>query len=161
VVTRNPTTPAYRFFIIVLITLAGSLLVTILLPPQTLAALPPRPTPLPTRSPRHNDDTNSDNDEAVGGQIELQVQPSPVELWTVVQWQDALGGWHNVEGWQGPLDDGARKVWWVARPDFGKGPFRWNVYRDLTGQPLAGSKAFSLPQSANEIVKVELLLQSR
>ncbi len=156
-VTPNPTTPAHRFFILVLITLAGSLLAAMVLPPQTLAALPPRPTPSPTPSPRH-DDTDSDDSETVGGQIELQVQPSSSRLWTVVQWQDALGSWHDVEGWQGSLDDGARKEWWVARSDFGKGPFRWAMCENPMGNSFAESRSFFLPRSANETVKVDLSL---
>ncbi len=155
--TRSPTIPAHRFFILILITLAGSLLVAMLLPPQTVAALPPRPTPQPTQTPRHHH-ARSDKDEIVGAQIELRVQPGLGGLWAVVQWQDASGGWHDVEGWRGSLDGSARQLWWVAGSDFGKGPFRWNVYQHSGSKPLAESASFRLPQSANEIVRVELSL---
>jgi hypothetical protein len=68
------------------------------------------------------------------------------ELWTVVEWQDAFGDWHEVEGWRGALDEVARgegrKVWWVSLDDLGKGPFRWTVCRRPAGRPLAHSKPF-------------------
>ena len=82
------------------------------------------------------------------------------ELWTVVQWQDARGGWHDVEEWRGTLDeavsDGGRKRWWVARDGFGAGPFRWMVYRSKkTDVLLSESTSFHLPDTAGETVTVE------
>jgi hypothetical protein len=158
VVTQNSTAFAHRFFILALITLAGGLLATMVLPPQTAAALPPRPTPQSTQTPVHHADSYKHKDEIVGGQIELQVQPSSARLWTVVQWQDASGGWHDVEGWRGSLEGNAHQMWWVARSDFGKGPFRWVVCENPTGNLFAESQSFFLPRSANETVKVDLSL---
>jgi hypothetical protein len=85
------------------------------------------------------------------------------ELWTVVQWQDRRGKWHEVEGWRGTLDEIERqgdeyegsKVWWVSKSDFEKGPFRWLVYRTKGGSLVAESDPFSLPHFIGEIVKVE------
>jgi hypothetical protein len=123
--------------------------------PAAQADLPPRPTAqaqpqAPSRPP-------------VGAQIELRVQfPADwpwasahwQDLWTVVQWQDAGGDWHAVEGWQGGLDgvsvDDAgtvtgHKTWWVAEEDFDSGPFRWVIAQSKDGAPLAASAPFDLP----------------
>jgi hypothetical protein len=86
------------------------------------------------------------------------------ELWTIVQWQDAFGRWHDVSGWQGTLDRVRRsgpdvigqKVWWLASDLFGKGPFRWLVYRAQGGAVLAESEPFSLPDAAGEVEAVEI-----
>jgi len=95
-----------------------------------------------------------------GAYIVLQVQSAPAGVWTIVQWQDSAGGWHDIEGWQGTLDEDDRKVWWVARDAFDKGPFRWAVYQGQRGQLLATSAWFYLPASAGETVKLEVSLVS-
>jgi hypothetical protein len=102
----------------------------------------PTPTPIPP---------------SVSGAIELIVESTPPGLWTVVQWQDALGGWHDVEGWQGVLDESNIKTWWVDRADFGQGPFRWAVA--WGGELLATSELFYLPRSAGEVVRVQVTLE--
>jgi len=158
---------------ILIIGVAGLLLLVALLPSQTQgtsagtlnefvnapaqqSTLPPRPTamptvtvtPLPVYVP-----------PMVGGSIELRVPSAPAGLWTVVQWQDGLGGWHDVEGWQGTLVDGWQ-IWWVARRDFGTGPFRWIVYQDPTkGALLAVSQSFNLPTSDGDLVRVAASLK--
>jgi hypothetical protein len=88
--------------------------------------------------------------------IELAVDPALAGLWTVVQWQDRLGGWHDVEGWQGTLDADGKKTWWVDKTDLGKGPFRWKIVQD--GELLAASESFYLPGSRGEVVKVSVSL---
>ena len=124
-----------------------------LLPTQSvLADLPPRFTPTPTPTRR----------SATGGSIELRVQSDQAGPWTavetVVQWQDGLGDWHDVDGWRGTLDqfytDGGRKTWWVSERDFGTGPFRWVVYEG--DDTLAVSESFYLPASAGEVVRTVL-----
>src|SRR5688572_16967693 len=50
--------------------------------------------------------------------IALYAPGAPATAWTVVQWADPLGGWHDVEGWRGDLDEGEQKVWWVLDKDF-------------------------------------------
>jgi hypothetical protein len=129
------------------------LAVTALLP-TPVHALPPRPTPMPTFTPV--------SPSPEWGAIELRVQPARPELWTVVQWQDRLGGWHNVEGWRGTPDEVVggmgKKVWWVARGDFNKGPFRWVIYQSQGGKQLATSPAFTLPRLDGETVMVEVSL---
>jgi hypothetical protein len=87
-------------------------------------------------------------------------------LWTVVQWQDDRGVWHDVEGWQGAPDevvtgeDGmvvGHKTWWVANDDLGKGPFRWQIYRDKQGAPVGTSETFDLPSQRRVSTTVEVI----
>jgi hypothetical protein len=130
--------------------LAGLLIGSLVLAGVAQAdGLPPRP-PVPETS------------AAVGGYIELQLPTNQILLWTAVQWQDSLGGWHTVQGWQGTLDSLSagvgNKRWWVAPADFGKGPFRWQVYQLFGGQLLATSDSFNLPSGSNKIVVVEASL---
>ena len=129
-----------------------------MLPTQTVSALPPRPTPVtPTPVPAP---VFTSPGWAV---IELHVQPAQAGRWTVVQWQDALGGWHDVEGWRGTLDEVSNgvgtKKWWVARPNLDTGPFRWVIYQSQGGKLLAASEAFRLPHYENTMVVVEVLLK--
>ena len=96
-----------------------------------------------------------------GDYIELHIygNPSP-NLWTVVQWQHPDGPWRDVEGWQGAPDeitsnDGlvvGRKRWWVAEADFGKGPFRWEVYQGGGDKLLATSGPFHLPSDGRAVI---------
>src|SRR6185503_2934269 len=105
----------------------------------SLPTRPPTSTPVsPTATPSPNTPT--------GGLIELRVQSPPLTAWTVVQWQDGLGGWHTVEGWQGSLDDGTSKNWWVAPKDLGTGPFRWVVFDKREGKVWGISQSFDLPE---------------
>jgi hypothetical protein len=82
--------------------------------------------------------------------------PGP-DLWTVVQWQDTGGGWHDVQGWQGWLD-GESKTWWVAPKDLGTGPFRWVVYRGRCGGVAGASGPFHLPGAPDQVVEARVLL---
>ncbi len=124
---------------------------SLLTPNQTaVQALPPRPTPVtatPTAVPSAY--------VREGGLIELHVHPIQTGLWTVVQWQDARGQWHDVDGWQGTLD-GSLQIWWVAPRDLGKGPFRWQVYRSYGGSLLATSQSFSLPRRTCATVRIDV-----
>jgi hypothetical protein len=117
--------------------------------------LPPRYPP-PTQPT--DDDDDDDKDIPIGAYIELQAASAPSDAWTVVQWQDRAGGWHDVEGWQGTLEPDGSKRWWVSAKDFGTGPFRWIVTDRQGGQLLAISAPFSLPAVANEIVWREVSL---
>ena len=115
-------------------------------PPSSALALPPRPTPEPKSIPRL----------LAGAYIELHVSSAPAGLWTVVQWEDAFGDWHDVEGWRGTLDTDDNKVWWVDKSDLGKGPFRWVVTQN--GELLATSESLYLPESVGETVEVLIVL---
>jgi hypothetical protein len=69
------------------------------------------------------------------------------------------GGWHDIEGWQGTLDEGDQKKWWLAPNLFGKGPFRWLVYQSTErDELLATSESFYLPDFAGKKVWVEVSL---
>lgn len=138
------------------LTLAAALglfafVVSLSLAPGTVSALPPRPTAVPTP-------TVASSSAAAGASIQLRVTSASPNVWTVVQWQDALGGWHDVEGWRGSLDDGSLKTWWVNQADFGKGPFRWLVYGADRSKPLGTSASFNLPRRNREVVKVEVTI---
>jgi len=123
------------------------------LDPNTVQAspnLPPRPTLTPTPTP-----------------TPTPVIPAPVNLarillvagstyegaWTVVQWQDKPGVWHDVEGWQGHVRNGWIR-WRVATKDWGTGPFRWLVYDKAGGTLLASTASFTLPTGPYGIVWV-------
>ncbi len=152
--TKQPTKTLTVLWIAALILLTGLALLA-----RPALALPPRPTPTETAVHSGTGDI---------GQLELLVHFAPnwassgipwQELWTVVQWQDADGSWHVVEGWQGHLDlvmvsDGF-KMWGVKEEIGGRGPFRWLVYRSEGGRLMAQSETFHLP-GPNEILIVEL-----
>ena len=61
----------------------------------------------------------------------------------MVQWQDTIGDWQNVEGWQGNVTDYWR--WWVHPKDFGTGPFRWVIFKASDGATIGSSELFTLP----------------
>jgi hypothetical protein len=131
----------------------GMLLAALLLPGWAQASplqLPPRP-PTPTAEPVSG---------GLWGAIQLQAVQPQMNAWIVVEWQDAQGGWHTVIGWQGGFDSISNgiglKTWWVAPADWGKGPFRWQVYRSKGGKVLATSAPFDLPTRNRAIVKVGL-----
>lgn len=111
--------------------------------------LPPRP---PTATPV----------PPTGGLIVLRVEatsPVPEGLWTVVQWQDANGDWHDVEGWQGNFNEKLEVVWWVAPEDLDKGPFHWVIYETQGSEAtMAISDSFYLPRSNRVVTEVVMLL---
>jgi hypothetical protein len=125
--------------------LAGVLIIGLaaLTPPAaaTSHALPPRPTPVVTATPA----------PMAGGVIGVRVVDAPSDLWTTVEWQDAAGRWHLVEGWQGTLDTNQIKTWWVAEADRGKGPFRWALYRRRGGARWSTSEPFYLPRDKHPV----------
>ncbi len=139
----------------------------ILMPMQAHAApsaLPPRPTPVTPTPIMPTPTTSSVVSGGSGASIQLSVSAATDgwSLWTEVQWQDALGGWHPVEGWRGQLDSVSNgvglKTWWVAPGDFGKGPFRWQVYQTAGGQWLTSSTPFNLPSANRTLVAVDVEL---
>ena len=168
----------FRFWAAVLVCV---LLIATLLPLIVQAAppalLPPPPPPPPETDPSPPCPAGSSHgSRPAGGFIELRAQFPPnwpwaavhwQELWTTVQWQDAGGKWHAVEGWQGTLDgvrfgDGdapiGEKTWWAAEDDLGTGPFRWAVYRATGGRLLATSEPFYLPGSTGATATVDMSL---
>ncbi len=95
--------------------------------------LPPRPTPSPS-APAPDVAT-----------ITLALNGTPNGAYTVVQWKDPSGGWHNVEGWQHAVDASQQVRWAVYPRDFGDGPFRWAVYTRAWGTLLGVTPDFQLP----------------
>jgi hypothetical protein len=83
---------------------------------------------------------------------------APAIAWTAIQWQDAVGAWHEVTGWQGTLAEDGVQTWWVGPADFGTGPFRWMIYSGYHAKLLATSAAFNLPSRDRAIVQVEVTL---
>lgn len=120
-------------------------------PAQARTGLPDRNTPTPT-----NDDDDDDGQAGpVGAYIELHLNGGLANGWAVVQWQAPdSGGWHEVEGWRGPLPGNTQ--WWVHPKDFGTGPFRWAIYDGPGGKLLGASEPFNLPSGANQVIKVEV-----
>jgi hypothetical protein len=99
----------------------------------------------------------------MNGRIVLSLE-SPVaqwtQLWTTVEWQDAFGEWHTVEGWQGTFNEQGQVIWWVAEKDLGTGPFRWVVYEERDGALWAASESFDLPSHLGETTSVSIELES-
>ena len=136
--------------------------------PTWTRVAPPTLTPTPTPSAAAPTATPAAPAPRDGATIWLRVQGSAGDprwqtLWTVVQWQDALGDWQDVEGWCGTLDEivtgEGRKVWWLPVDLFGAGPFRWQVYAHPGGALLATSEAFHLPDSVGRIRFVAIAIE--
>lgn len=116
---------------------------------QAGSGLPSRATPPP------DSDRDHDRGEPVGATIELVGVEAAAGAWTVVQWQDSNGDWHNVEGWQGTLT-ATGQSWWVHPKDFGRGPFRWVVQSDPGGPVTAISEPFYLPAFPHETLQISI-----
>jgi hypothetical protein len=143
----------------------GLLIVMLIVQPSQVQAdrlglqLTPRPTllPLPTDTPPPASTPVFVAPTAKeGAYIELRLSSMQSGLWTVVQWQDALGVWHDVEGWQSIIDEAGRVQWWLGPENFGSGPFRWQVYQSIGSELLATSQSFDLPHAARQWVVVEV-----
>ena len=147
-------------------------------PPVATRKLPPR-EPTPTPKSVYPDrpvsvpvvPTSRSRPSVDGAAIELQVQfladsPSSVEwregLWTMVQWQDGLGEWHDVHGWRAKLDevsgDEGKKLWYLSEDRFGKGPFSWVVYPAPDDEFIARSAPFYMPGNTGQTRRVKVSL---
>jgi hypothetical protein len=130
-------------------------------PPRPTDVMPPRPTEVMPSRPAPSP-VLSEPGTSPEGYIELHIRSIHANLWTVVQWQDHSGRWHDVEGWRGAPDEvvsgEGKKVWWVGKADLGTGPFRWLIYQSQKGKLLAQSQPFYLPHLSGETVKVEVSL---
>jgi hypothetical protein len=138
-------------------------------PARALPPRPPTPTPLPTPGPTSAPTTSTGAPR--GATISLQAH-FPLSafyqwgaLWTVVEWQDPDGTWHEVEGWRGTPDEITlndqdeviiEKIWWVQKSDLGRGPFRWLVYVNEEGHLLTMSEMFHLPDVVGRTTIVEV-----
>ena len=150
-------------------------LLMILPPGHALSDLPPRPTAEPTGTPTVNPTASpAPTSRPRGASIRLEATfpatwPwSEVHWqtpWTAVEWQDAQGDWHLVEGWQGQFDTVevtesvvGVKPWWLAPDLYGAGPFRWVVYAERGGDILARSAPFTLPGAGGQTTSVVVRL---
>ena len=116
---------------------------------------PPTPVPAPSAGPTfHPPTVELLYPHLTGGFIALQVEPLQPGWWTSLQWQDAFGHWHDVDGWQGAFNEGGQVLWWVAPDDLGTGPFRWLVAESQDGSGLTTSEAFHLPAHNGEVLHV-------
>ncbi len=135
--------------------LFGVVFVTMLLgaftfAPQAPSGLPPRPTVEPTAVP------------VAGASIQLLLANATVGadgVWTMIQWQDADGDWHDVEGWQGTVELDGTQTWWVDGTQLGTGPFRWRIYTEQDGSPLAISDDFYLPERSRMVMTVAVEIE--
>lgn len=96
--------------------------------------------------------------------ITVQVPGVPEGAWVGVQWRDVNGNWHNVDGWQGPLERStatgqSSKHWGVFERDYGRGPFRWIVYAPTGGAVFATSPSFFLPSGGGANLAMTVLPQ--
>ncbi|MBK8899668.1 MAG: discoidin domain-containing protein [Anaerolineaceae bacterium] len=96
-----------------------------------------------------------------GAFIALEAEPLQPGLWTRIQWKDAFGDWHDIEGWQGAFNPDQRVLWYVGEEMLGDGPFRWLVFASQAGSLLAVSPPFHLPSHNGEVMRVAVSLPLR
>ncbi len=121
------------------------------LPTRARATLTPSRTPTSTPTSTQAVVMTPSVIEPTVGYIALQVNQAPASALALVQWQDGLGGWNTVEGWQTDLPTG-QHTWAVLPQHFGQGPFRWVVYDRPGGRVVATSTGFTLPAYTGDIV---------
>ncbi len=130
--------------------------------PMALPPRPPTPTPEPSTPPKVQPSGALIALEVVFGADWPARELAWQDPWTVVQWQDAYGSWHDVEGWQGNLDKVEKsigwKTWWLSPQLFGEAPFRWTIYDEWGGALLFTSTPFTLPTNCGQTVTVEAIL---
>lgn len=146
-----------RFIIILGLMLAlafiGSQFVWPLMQVQAGPTLPPRNTPQPSS----NDDDDDSGSTPLVAFIELQAPSAATGSWSVVQWQDSDGNWHDVEGWRSVLGVGGYQRWTVAAKDFNTGLFRWQIRQGgPDGAVLGTSQTFDLPANALQTMVVSV-----
>ncbi len=88
--------------------------------------------------------------------IRLSGAGAPATAWTVMQWQDGLGGWHDVEGWRGEFDPDGFKTWRFPEQHFGTGPFRWQVFDRRGGDLWGVSQPFRLPDGRDQMLDLTI-----
>ena len=127
-----------------------TLLVWSAVTPAGALAQEPEPEPGNGEANASNDD---DDDAANGAYIELRVQPALGEAWTIVQWQDSMGRWNDVDGWRAQVEPGQAVKWWVAPKHLDTGPYRWLVYQGKDRRAVVwASELFYLPTQGETLV---------
>lgn len=84
----------------------------------------------------------------------IELHGVPIGAYTVVQWYDSYGVWHDVEGWRTKATSDSVK-WSVEEKDFTHGPFRWLVYYN-DGTIIGESSAFMLPHREHDVKSLDL-----
>ncbi len=168
----SPQVTGFTWFVLIGVAIGGLLAGAAFSPLPAGVTAPPRPTYRPTATATpHPTDTPHPTATALPvvvrsgspARLELRLASGDLAVWTEVQWQDALGGWHMVEGWRGAPDvmegDVAIKTWWVLPEHFGQGPFRWVVRSHPAEGALAVSAPFALPRHSTDPVMVTVVLK--
>jgi hypothetical protein len=151
-----------RLFLSVVVLFSVGLLLVLASSTGLQAQGPPLPTPTNVPDNGGNGsggEKGSSRSNPPVAYIELSVLPVPAGAWSVVQWQDSAGNWHDVEGWRGSLPENGIQRWVVEAKDFNTGPFRWVVRQGQSGSTAGMSNPFNLPAGANETVRVIVTLQ--
>jgi hypothetical protein len=125
------------------------LLIVLLLTALTLLALPITIGAAGVADLPPREETPTPNHLPAGAYIDLTVTGASIDAWTIVQWQDGNGAWHNIEGWRAALVDDYQQ-WWLGRNSYGTGPFRWCVLDAPMGSIVASSDAFYMPARSGE-----------
>ena len=121
--------------------------------PAQASTLPPRAEDAVIRNADGDNDEDNDDDSADGAYIQLRVQPDLGGAWTVVQWQDGMGRWNDVDGWRAQVGPDQAVNWWVAPKDLDTGPYRWLVYQDQDRRGVVwASQPFYLPKRGETLV---------
>lgn len=120
-------------------------------PRPTVTAIP-RPTLVP--STEQQKESSRSGEAKVGSHVVLKVATNDAvspSWWTVIQWQDNRGRFHDVEGWRSQLSAQRRQRWWVASKDAETGLFRWQIYDSNTNYVIWTSQTFYLPADGQEL----------
>lgn len=93
--------------------------------------------------------------------LSVSVPDAPAGSKVVVQWQDGLGGWHDVRAWRGSLhaadSGGPPTIQWSASSDLaGQGPFRWVIYNPLGDRIVGVSPSFTIPEAGGVELSLNL-----
>ena len=123
-----------------------------------LAVAPTRVDPTPLPPPTRTPDRKPQRSERVPvATLLLTVPISETQLFSVVQWQDVTGRWHDVNGWRGTIS-GGRTSWWVEEKDWGASLFRWVVYQQKADTEIiiAISEPFVLPTYQGEVKQIKV-----
>ena len=141
-----------RSWILITFCLAAALVLSAVSSQAAAAQEPPSRPDIPQHpSPRPSPSSSGGSDDDATGRIVLYTQP---DAWTVVQWRDGDGRWHDVEGWRGQASGGTI-AWKVEEKDFGTGPFHWIAFQPETEKIIGASYPFYLP-GAGETIRLEI-----
>jgi hypothetical protein len=132
--------------------------------PTPTASVTPTPPSAPTITPPQPAAPETTQSSAIILEAQSTADLQWANLWTVIEQQTADGAWQVIEGWQGAFDSVVAavgyKTWDVPPSLFGQGPFRWRVDTERSGQTLATSQPFTLPDRAGVRLTVVVTLSA-